>query len=371
MGLLRRLNTWKMISSGYLRSFRKDAVSGQAYDEPIDFVVTWVDGNDPAWQRERASFLNEKELTSSGNGVCRYRDWVSFRYWFRAVEEFAPWVRYVHLVTWGHVPAWLDLECPKLKIVNHKDFVPPEFLPTYNCNSLELNLFRIPNLSEHFVYFNDDMMLTRPVSPEDFFVGGLPRHTGVALPWINRDNELPYHLFFNGFGLANRKNDIRACIEAHPEKFFSHVYGSMLKYNVAAYHSEGLPGMLFSHMGIPFCRSSMRRTWEKYEKECIETCGYRLRDIHQLTHQIYSIEDILNGAFVPAENDWGTIINIENIASIRWAYENRRYKMVCLSDRDNMREEEIASVNSQLTTLFEGIFPKVSHFERSGGTEIE
>lgn len=369
MGLLRRINDWKLITSGYLRSFHKNIGSGQSGEEPIDFVVTWVDGNDPAWQRERAAVLGETELKSNGNGVCRYRDWASFRYWFRAVEEFAPWVRYVHLVTWGHVPTWLNRECPKLRIVNHRDFMPAEFLPTYNCNSLELNLFRIPELSEHFVYFNDDIMLTRPVSKEEFFVNGMPRHTGVAAPWINRDNEIPYHLFFNGFGLANRKNNIRACIQAHPEKFFSHEYGSMLKYNVDAWRSDGLPGMYFTHMGAPFCRSSMQRTWEKYEKECIQTCSYRVRDIHQITHQIYSIEDILQGNFVPARNDWGMIVNIENMEAIRWAYENRKHKMICLSDRDNMTTEEVASVNHQLSALFDGFFPKVSAFEQHGGTQ--
>lgn len=368
MGILRRLSVWKMITSGYLKSFRKEA-SGQTDDGPIDFVVTWVDGSDPAWQRERAKFFGDDMLNSNGNGVGRYRDWVTFRYWFRAVEAYAPWVRYVHLVTWGHVPKWLNRECPKLKVVNHQDYMPAEFLPTYNCNPLELNLFRIPDLSEHFVYFNDDIMLTRPVSPEEFFIGGLPCHTGVAVPWINRDNELPYHLFFNGFGLANRKNDIRTCIKEHPEKFFSHVYGPMLKYNVEAYRNEGLPGMYFTHMGAPFCKSSMQRTWEKYEKECTETCGYRLRDIHQLTHQIYSIEDILSGSFVPAKNDWGTIVQIENMDAIRWTYESKRHKMICFSDRDNMTEEEVASVNSQLTTFFEGVFPKVSAFEKNGGAQ--
>lgn len=75
------MNTWKMIFSGYLKSFRKNAVSVNP-DEPIDFVVTWVDGSDPAWQEERAEFLGDDMLKSSGNGVCRYRDWASFRYWF-------------------------------------------------------------------------------------------------------------------------------------------------------------------------------------------------------------------------------------------------------------------------------------------------
>ena len=361
---MERLKLLQLVLSGYINSFfHQKSIENHQY--PIDFVVTGVDGNDPDWQKERSAYFGEDELRSSGNGVCRYRDWASFRYWFRAVEEFAPWVRYVHLVTWGHVPEWLNVDCPKLKIIKHTDFMPPEFLPTYNCNPLELNLFRIPELSEHFVYFNDDILLARPVKPIDFFENGIPKHTGVAFPWINRDNEIPYHLFFNGFGLVNKKNNIPECIRQHPEKFFSYEYGSMLKYNIEAYLNNGVPGMYFTHMGVPFCRSSMQRTWDKYERECIETCSYRIRDIHQVTHQIYSMEDILSGNFVPEKNDWGTIVLIENATAIRRAYESRRYKMICLSDRDNMTHDEVELVNQHLKSLFEQIFPKACTFEKS------
>ena len=352
----------KMILSGYARSFLTARGEKNA-DYPIDFVVTWVDGNDPEWRKERANYVADDTLAKTGNGVCRYRDWASFRYWFRAVEQFAPWVHCVYLVTWGHVPPWLNQDCPKLKIVRHEDFIPREFLPTFNCNTIELNLFRIPGLSEHFVYFNDDILLARPTSPEDFFINGLPRHTGVALPWINRDNEIPYHLFFNVFGIVNRKNHIRDCIEAHPEKFFSHVYARMIKYNIQAYRFDGLPGILFTHMGAPFCKTSMEQTWRKYEKECTNTCLYKFRDIHQLTHQIYSAEDILAGDFVPERNDWGGIVSIEDIEAIRRSYAGRMNKMICLSDRDDMTEEEVDTANRNLEICFEQIFPQMSMFE--------
>lgn len=141
----------------------------------------------------------------------------------------------------------------------------------------------------------------------------------------------------------------------------------MLKYNVDAWRNDGLPGMFFTHLGAPFCRSSMEKTWEKYEKECMQTCRYRLRDIHQITHQIYSVEDILQGNFVPVGNDWGTVVNIEDLEALRRAYESRRHKMICFSDRDNMTAEEVDAVNRQLIALFDGIFPKVSAFEQTGG----
>ena len=364
-----RLKELKLVSSGFIKSFSQKR-SNESHEYPIDFVVTWVDGNDPEWQKERSAMLGLEEINSDGNGICRYRDWISFKYWFRAVEKYAPWVRYVHLVTWGHIPQWLNQECPKVKIVNHKDYMPKEFLPTYNCNPLELNLFRIPDLSEHFVYFNDDILLARPVVPEDFFVEGKPVHTAIATPWINRDNELPYHLFFNTYGLANKKNQICSCIEQHPEKWFSHLYGSSIKHNINAWQSEGLPGMYFTHMGVPFCRSSMERVWKKYEEEMVKTCGYKVRDISQITHQIFSIEDILSGNFEPARNNWGHCVNIEDTDQIEVVYRAKNQKMICLVDRDNMSDVEIASVNDRLIHLFECIFHEKSSFEKSLFSEM-
>ena len=90
----------------------------------IDFVVLWVDGSDPVWQAEKAKYQG-KTLDDS-NAVNRFRDWGLMPYWFRAVERFAPWVRKIHFVTCGHVPAFLNLAHPKLHHVKHADFLPPK-----------------------------------------------------------------------------------------------------------------------------------------------------------------------------------------------------------------------------------------------------
>ena len=93
----------------------------------IDFVITWVDGNDPAWQQEKSRTLKASGLIDkTDDRKERYRDWDNLQYWFRGVEQFAPWVRKVHFVTWGHLPEWLNTSAPKLNIVNHEDFIPEE-----------------------------------------------------------------------------------------------------------------------------------------------------------------------------------------------------------------------------------------------------
>lgn len=132
----------------------------------IDFVVLWVDGNDPEWRAEKAKY--QGAVTDDSNSVNRFRDWGLMPYWFRAVEKFTPWVHKIHFVTCGHVPEFLNLDHPKLSHVSHSDFLPQAALPTFSSHAIEMNIHRIPGLAEHFVYFNDDMFPLRPM-PETAF----------------------------------------------------------------------------------------------------------------------------------------------------------------------------------------------------------
>ena len=143
----------------------------------IDFVLTWVDGDDPAWIKELNKYApNNKEIDISSE---RYRSWDNLQYWFRGIEKFAPWVNKIHFVTWGHVPKWLNTDHPKLNIVKHTDYMDNTNLPVFNSHPIEINLHKIKDLSEQFVYFNDDTFLTSPVSKERFFKHGLPRDLAV------------------------------------------------------------------------------------------------------------------------------------------------------------------------------------------------
>ena len=144
--------------------------------KPIDFVIIWVDGNDPKWRAVKNQYDPNPEAGEDDQEV-RYRDWDNLQYWFRAVEKYTPWVRKIHFVTWGHLPSWLNVNHPKLHIVNHKDYIPEEYLPTFNSHTIEMNLHRIKGLSEQFVYFNDDMFINKPMKPRDFFVHGKPCDT--------------------------------------------------------------------------------------------------------------------------------------------------------------------------------------------------
>ena len=139
-------------------------------DMEIDFVVTWVDSNDPKWQEE---FQKYKGITTTADqSKARYRDWDFFKYWFRSIEKYAPWVHKVYVITNGTFPSWINRDCQKLVLVKHSDYIPQQYLPTFNSRTIEFYMNSIPGLSEHFVYFNDDMYLNAPVSQEELLLLG-------------------------------------------------------------------------------------------------------------------------------------------------------------------------------------------------------
>ena len=137
----------------------------------IDFVVPWLDSTDPIWQEQ---FMTYSPNTKGNKDNARFRNMDIFHYWFRAVEKYAPWVRKVFLITNGKFPDWINKEHPKLVLIRHEDYMPAEILPTFNVCAIELHIHRIEGLSEHFVYFNDDIFLNSPVLPEYYFKNGLP-----------------------------------------------------------------------------------------------------------------------------------------------------------------------------------------------------
>jgi hypothetical protein len=145
---------------------------------PVDVVYTWVDGDDPVW---RAKLDAARGISAPANPLAandaRYTSRDELRYSLRSLERFAGWVRHIYLVTDDQVPEWLDVDHPGVTVISHRElFDPADALPTFNSHAIGTQVRRIPGLSEHFLLFNDDVFLGRPVTPETFFHGnGLTR----------------------------------------------------------------------------------------------------------------------------------------------------------------------------------------------------
>lgn len=144
-------------------------------DFPIDVVYTWVDGSDVEWQTAKARAMEVSDPDShvqDALDAARFADHDELRFSLRSIEQYAPWVNKIWLVTNGQIPPWLVDQHPRISVVTHQDIWPDDRgLPNFNSHAIEACLHRIEGLAEHFLYFNDDFFFGRPVRPETFFHG--------------------------------------------------------------------------------------------------------------------------------------------------------------------------------------------------------
>ena len=329
---------------------------------PIDIVIPWVDGSDPVWQADHAKYRASK---SADNHPARYREWGLFRYWFRGIEQNAPWVRKVHLLTYGHLPAWLDPDHPKLHIVNHRDFIPEEYLPTFSSHTIELNMHRIPDLAEHFLYFNDDVYLMKPSQPEDFFRDGLPRDTAVMGVIKNNDtaNFMPY-IMLNMMALVNMSFDKRSVIRQNFGKWFYPGYGKGLLYNLYLLPWGDFTGFRNYHSCVSFCKSTLEEVWDRFPEVLDATCRHKFRDRGDVNQYLFRYWQLASGRFAPKKPD-STYLTIgkQSESEVERLLRGGKYRVVCVND-DPM-DFDFDTERQQLVDIFQRTFPQTSAFERS------
>lgn len=140
------------------------------FNQPVDIVYMWVDGNDLEWQKEKSKWQEKLNLPfSKALSSCRFTDNQELRYSLRSVQMYAPWIRKIFIITNGQIPKWLDVNHPKIQLVRHDQIMPKDALPTFNSTAIESCIPNIPDLSEHFLLANDDTFFDKPTSPDYFF----------------------------------------------------------------------------------------------------------------------------------------------------------------------------------------------------------
>lgn len=135
----------------------------------IDLVYLWVDGSDPVWLKKKQQFTGKPSRSAETDTEGRYANNDELKYSMRSAEKYAPWIRQIFIVTDNQVPAWLNTDHPKVKVIDLTEIMPAEILPSFNSNVIEAHFYRIPGLSEHFLYANDDMFFNARLSPDFFF----------------------------------------------------------------------------------------------------------------------------------------------------------------------------------------------------------
>ena len=329
--------------------------------QDIDIVVTWVDMNDPSWKEEFNKYSSNPLNEENGVVDARFRDYGFLKYWFRGVEKFAPWVRKVHFVTSGQRPEWLDPANPRLNLVDHKDFIPSEYLPTYNSVVIERFMHKIPHLSEKFVYFNDDFYMLRPIPVERFFQENLP--CDISVFQYNPTWSQWYKTLKNNIRLINRHFDKRSVLRENHDKWFSPEYGSKARMNRLLQWYPKFITLRVHHNAQPYLKSTFEEVWTAERAELEKTSSNRFRSSTDYSPELFRTWQICRGNFMPYNTYKDTkmfplmVKPKQAVQTIR----NQEYSLVCLNDNKRIRNYE--QLMEELKAAFESILPEKSSFE--------
>ena len=130
--------------------------------QDIPIVYLWVDGSDKEYKK-RYSLLVDS----------RNRDNDDLKYSLRSLETYMPWWKgTLYIVTDNQKPVWL-VEDENVVIVDHKDIIPANHLPTFNSNFIQRYLHNIECIEDTFILFDDDFILNDSVEPDDFIKDGI------------------------------------------------------------------------------------------------------------------------------------------------------------------------------------------------------
>lgn len=335
----------------------------------IDFVITWVDGNDPLWQKERMQYRADKTTDVS---AARYRDMETLKYWFRAVEKYAPWVNKIHFVTWGHFPDWLNTEHPKLHIVNHKGYIPEACLPTFSSHPIELNMHRIPNLSEYFVYFNDDVFLNAPVTPEFFFYKGLPcDFANIDNLYSEGPDDTYSHILFNESQMISKHYSYIQSFCKHPLKYVNIAYEwkANLKNFLKLENRRYFPGFEDHHLASSFLKQSFVDLWEKDHEALEQISKTKFRSPYGASQRLIRYAQLASGSFYPvSKTSRGKVLQLwQDLTGLEGIMADENCKMLCLNDTS--RNIDFEQCKAIILAEFEKKLPEYSKYEKALNTE--
>ena len=309
---------------------------------PIDAVWLWVDGADPAWMQRRDEALRAAGRTPDLSATpARFREHGELRYSLRSVERFAPWIRHIYLVTDQQRPEWL-VDHPRLTVVDHRDiFTDPDVLPTFNSHAIASQLHHIEGLADHYLVFNDDVLLARPVAPELFFDAN-----GVAKFFLSKatvpagpvaEDDLPHE--------AARK---------HARDLVSERYG----------HT---PTRAFQHTPIPQVRALQELLESRYPDEFTRTAASPFRSVRDvetvswLHHYAGYFERWTRPAAI--RYDYFHIGQRDALARMERRLRSGGVDCLCVNDADDGDVDDEERFQ-RLRAFLEALVPDPSSFER-------
>ena len=142
--------------------------------------------------------------------------------------------------------------------MDHREIIEQDYLPTFNSHVIEANLHKIPNLSEHFIYFNDDVFVAKPLQKSHFF-----KPNGLASIFLSIKNLDKMY--------AKGTSTPTLLASMNSRRLLRKLYGQELNIQTPLIHSY-----------IPLKKSVFEKIWSVFKEEIESFLSNRFRGKNDL-----------------------------------------------------------------------------------------
>ena len=337
--------------------------------DKIDFVITWVNGGDPNWLQVKNLYMGITDQDSVDTRARRFRDWDNLVYLFRGISKYTPWVNHVYHVTPGQRPEWLNENYEKVTLINQEDlFEDKSVLPTFNNCAIELLLHKIPDLSEQFVYFNDDMFILRETPITDYFKNGLPCITAAFAPPIaefTKDYKGVYGINVMNTRLVGRHFKKKEILKKSWYKYLDLRNGRELVKTLCCLPFYGFVVFNEMHTAYSYLKSTFDEVWEAEGDQLNKACNVRFRGEFSLNHHAMRYWQMAKGDIAIRRRSFSKMFDMHDMTDLGPVIEainKGRPNMICINDNVD-DEADFEPICSAIRNAFESRLPEKCEYE--------
>lgn len=345
----------------------KGLKTDSANNDKIDIVIPWVDGSDPDWLMQKELWSAKASPDKKANSNVRYESWDNLQYWFRAVEKNLPWFNKIFFLTCGHVPSFLNVENPRLRVVRHDEYIPPKYLPAFKSRTIELNVHRIEDLSENFILFNDDFFPLQYIKESYYFKNNKVCDEAIEGHIVPVDigdvTANAKYTQVNNMLVINRNFGKRDVQRRNFWKWFYPGYGKLLNRNIVMHYWYDFAGFRDPHMASAMKKETLRKLWKKEGAVMSRTCEKRFRSHTDITQFLIRYWQICEGDFNPRRTMGKSfVVDIGNYKDIANDIIKQKYQMVSLNE--NCTTGDFEQIKEGINEALGRLFPDKSTFEK-------
>ena len=330
----------------------------------IDIVIPWVNEKDYNWQLKIKEYEKKTRIDDSN---IRFQCWDNLHLWFRAIERCMPWVSKIFLITCGQIPDFLNLSNERVRLVEHDEYIPQEYLPTFNSNTIEMNIHRIKDLSENFILFSDDVFPLLPIDEEYYFKNNMVCDEAVeniiSTGAFTKGLHEQRYAQVNNMFIINKYFKKREVQKKYWDKWYCEDYGDRLERTKACSYWYDFPGFYDPHMANAMKKSTLAKLWE-IEPEALDAGSRdRFRGAADITQYLIRYWQICSGEFIPRRTQGKVFFpTIDTYKDVVDAIDNKLYQMI--SFNENCTPEEFEVMKKGINAALERLFPERSSFEK-------